>query len=114
SENLLGTDQLGRDILYRLIFGTRVALVVGLGGVALTSLIGVTLGLLAGYFRGRVDAIISRAIDTLLSIPNVQLYLVALGVFGPSLVMLITVIGLVNWTTFARVVRGEVIAIRER
>jgi len=114
AQNLLGTDQLGRDILSRLIFGTRVALIVGLGGVALTSLVGVTLGLLAGYFRGRVDSVISRVIDTLLSIPNVLLYLVALGVFGPSLTMLIIVIGLVNWTTFARVVRGEVIAIRER
>lgn len=112
--HLLGTDQLGRDILSRIIFGSRVALLVGLGGVALTSVVGVTLGLLAGYFRGRVDAFISRLIDTLLSIPNVLLYLVALGVFGPSLTMLIIVIGLVNWTTFARVVRGEVIAVRER
>lgn len=114
AEHLLGTDQLGRDILSRLIYGSRVALIVGLGGVAVTSLVGVTLGLLAGYFGGRVDTLISRLIDTLLSIPNVLLYLVALGVFGPSLTMLILVIGFVNWTTFARVVRGEVIAVRER
>ncbi len=113
-EHLLGTDQLGRDLLSRLVYGSRVALLVGLGGVLLTAAVGVTLGLLAGYLGGRVDTIISRVIDTLLAIPPVLLYLVALGVFGPSLTMLIIIIGLVNWTTFARVVRGEVLSVGQR
>jgi peptide/nickel transport system permease protein len=113
-EHLLGTDQLGRDLLSRLVYGSRVALLVGLGGVILTAAVGVTLGLLAGYLGGRVDTIISRVIDTLLAIPPVLLYLVALGVFGPSLTMLIIIIGLVNWTTFARVVRGEVLSVGQR
>ena len=114
SEHLLGTDQLGRDLLSRLIFGTRVALIVGFGGILLTSVIGVTLGLIAGYFGGWIDSVISRIVDTLLSIPNVLLYLAALGVFGPSLTVLILVIGFINWTTFARVTRGEVLRVKNQ
>lgn len=112
--HLLGTDQLGRDILSRLIYGSRITLIVGFGGVLLTALIGVVLGLLAGYAGGRVEAVIMRLVDTLISIPSILLYLTAIGVFGPSLTMLIIVIGLINWTTFARVVRAEVLGIKQR
>ena len=105
---------MGRDILSRLIFGSRVTLAVGFGGVLVTAIIGVTLGLLAGYYGGRVEAIIMRLVDTLISIPSILLYLTAIGVFGPSLTMLIVVIGLINWTTFARVVRVEVMALTGR
>lgn len=111
---VLGTDHLGRDILSRLIFGSRVALIVGLGGVALAASIGITLGLVSGYFGGWVETLIMRLVDTLIAIPNVILYLTVLGVFGPSLTILIVVIGFINWTTFARVVRGEVLAMKER
>jgi peptide/nickel transport system permease protein len=100
--------------LSRLIFGSRVALVVGLGGVALAASIGITLGLVSGYFGGWVETVIMRLVDTLIAIPNVILYLTVLGVFGPSLTILIVVIGFINWTTFARVVRGEVLAVKER
>ncbi|MEM7736788.1 MAG: ABC transporter permease [Deinococcota bacterium] len=112
--HLLGTDILGRDMLSRLIYGSRVALVVGFGGVVLSATIGVFLGLLAGYFGGRLDAIIMRVVDTLIAIPNVILYLAVLGVFSPGLGVLIIVIGSINWTTFARVIRGEVLAVRGR
>lgn len=111
---LLGTDQLGRDILSRLIYGSRIALIVGLGAVALAATIGVAMGLISGYFGGAIDSAIMRLVDTLIAIPNVILYLTVLGVFGPSLLMLILVIGLVNWTTFARVVRAEVLSLKSR
>lgn len=114
SEFLLGTDHLGRDILSRILHGSRIALMVAFGAVAISAFIGVTLGLLAGYFRGWTETIIMRVVDTIISIPNVMLYLAVLGVFGPSLPTLVLVIGLVNWTTFARVVRGEVLSVRKR
>jgi peptide/nickel transport system permease protein len=113
-EFFLGTDQLGRDILSRLIFGSRVAFIVGFAGVILAAMIGITLGLLSGYFGGWVDTLIMRLVDTLIAIPNVILYLTVLGVFGPSLTILILVIGFINWTTFARIVRAEVLSVRQR
>lgn len=112
--HVLGTDQLGRDILSRLIYGSRVTLAVGFGGVLLTAVIGVALGLLAGYAGGRIEAVIMRVVDTLISIPGILLYLTAIGVFGPSLPMLILVIGAINWTTFARVVRAEALGLKTR
>ena len=112
--HVLGTDHLGRDILSRLIFGTRVALVVGALGVLLAATIGITLGTLAGYFGGWTDTIISRVIDTIIAIPNVILYLAVLFAFGPSLTILVLVIGGINWTTFARVVRAEVLSMKQR
>lgn len=112
--HLLGTDHLGRDILSRLLFGTRVALIVGALGVMLAAAIGITLGTLSGYFGGWLDAVISRLVDTLLAIPNVILYLAILFAFGPSLAVLVLVIGGINWTTFARVVRAEVLSVKQR
>lgn len=112
--HLLGTDHLGRDILSRLVFGTRVALIVGSLGVLLAAAVGITLGAVAGYFGGWTDTIVSRFVDTLIAIPNVILYLAVLFAFGPSLTVLVLVIGAVNWTTFARVVRAEVLSLRQR
>jgi peptide/nickel transport system permease protein len=113
-QHFLGTDHLGRDILSRLIYGSRIALLVGVAGVTLQALLGITLGTLAGYFGGKLDVAISRLIDTLIAIPNTILYLTVLGVFGPSLVGLVLVIGFIGWTTFARVVRAETLSVRNR
>ncbi len=110
----LGSDHLGRDIFSRLIYGTRVALLVGFVGVVMAATIGISLGLAAGYFGGTVDNVIMRVVDTLIAIPNVILYLTVLGVFGPSFTVLVLVIGFINWTTFARVVRAEVLSVRHR
>lgn len=112
--HVLGTDHLGRDILSRLIYGSRIALLVGLGGVTLQALLGITLGISAGYFGGWLDTGVSRLIDTLIAIPNTILYLTVLGVFGPSLIGLVLVIGFIGWTTFARVVRAETLSVRNR
>lgn len=114
SRFFLGSDHLGRDILSRLIYGTRIALLVSFVGVVMAATIGISLGLAAGYFGGRVDSLIMRFVDTLIAIPNIILYLTVLGVFGPSFTVLVLVIGFINWTTFARVVRAEVLSVKRR
>lgn len=111
---LLGTDQLGRDILSRLIRGARIALLVGFSGAGLAAFIGVLFGLSAGFFGGWWDTIVMRLVDALMAIPNIVLYLAVIVVFGPSLGLLIGVIGCINWTSFARIVRAEVLSVRSR
>ncbi len=112
TDHILGTDVLGRDLLSRVIHGARVALIVGLGGVTVTLVIGVILGLVAGFLGGLVDTIVMRAVDMMLAVPNILLYLTVLIAFPPSVTLLILVIGFINWTTFARVVRAEVLALK--
>ncbi len=114
SEYLLGTDQLGRDVLSRIFHGSRVALTVGLFATSLALAIGVFLGLVSGYYGGWFDTVIMRLLEIIISVPNTILYLTILGSFGPSLWLLIIVIGAFGWTTSARVVRGEVLALRSR
>ena len=117
-EHFLGTDQLGRDMLSRLIYGSQISLIVGIGGVLVSMIIGVNLGLICGFYRGITDAIISRIIDTLMSIPFILLAISIVGMVGitgdDSLLVIIIVLGLTGWITFARVVRGEVLSIREK
>lgn len=113
SRFLLGTDQLGRDVLSRLIFGSRISVIVGGLGVSLAVIVGVTIGLVSGYVGGRTDNLLSRAVDTFMSIPFIILALAAVGFLGPSLINLIIVLGLTGWVTFARVVRGEVLSVKQ-
>jgi peptide/nickel transport system permease protein len=114
AEHLLGTDNLGRDVLSRVLYGSRVSVVVGVSAVAVAGVIGVASGLLAGFHGGLVDAVIGRFVDTFLSIPFIILALAIVGVLGPSLLNLIVVLGVVGWVSFNRVVRGETLAISAR
>ncbi|HET6366351.1 MAG TPA: ABC transporter permease [Pseudomonadales bacterium] len=110
----LGTDHLGRDILSRIIHGSRIALLVGLAAVAISGVLGMAVGLVSGYFGGRVDDFFMRLADVQLAFPFILLAIAVIGVLGPSLRNIIIVIGVSSWVVYARVVRGEVLSIRER
>ena len=114
SQHPLGTDHLGRDILSRLLYGGRISLGVGLTAVTLSALIGVSLGLTAGFFGGRLDALIMRVVDVFLAIPYILLAMGVVFALGPSLGNVILVMGATRWVQFARIVRAEVLSIRER
>lgn len=114
SRYLLGTDSLGRDLLSRLLYGARPALLVMLLGAAASALVGVTLGILAGYFGGWIDAVISRALEIFMSFPPMLLAIVLAAVIGPGLTAVITAIIVIGWTRFCRIVRGEIMALREQ
>lgn len=111
---VLGTDQVGRDILSRMIHGARVSLLVGVAAVAVSLVVGVVLGLLSGFLRGRVDTVIMTVVDVTLSFPQLLLALAFVAALGPSLLTIIVVLGLTGWERYTRVVRAEVLALRER
>jgi peptide/nickel transport system permease protein len=113
-EHLLGTDQVGRDLLARMIYGGRVSLVVGVAAVLMSATIGVLLGLGAGYFGGNTDWTIMTLVNVMLTFPFVLLALAVIAVLGPSLANMILVLGVAGWPIYARVVRAETLAIRER
>jgi peptide/nickel transport system permease protein len=110
----LGTDNLGRDLLARIIWGSRVSAIVGICVVAIGGSIGVTAGLLAGYRRGWVDAVIARITDVQLAFPLVLLAVAIVAVVGPGLWTVIAAIGLTSWVQYVRVVRAETLSLRER
>jgi peptide/nickel transport system permease protein len=113
-EHPLGTDHLGRDILSRILHGGRISLGVGLASVGLAALIGVSLGLLAGFNGGRTDAVIMRVVDVFLAIPYILLAMGVVFALGPSLVNVVLVMAATRWVQFARIVRADVLSIRER
>ena len=113
-QHLLGTDHLGRDILSRVIYGSRVSLIVGLLAVVISGLLGIGAGLVAGYYGGRADAAIMRLVDIQLAFPFILLALAVIGVLGPGVRNVILVLGIAGWMVYARVVRGQVLSVRER
>lgn len=114
AKHLLGTDLLGRDILSRIIWGSRVSLEVGIVAVGIAVTIGIILGLVAGFFKGIVDAIIMRLVDITYAFPFLLFAIAIMSVLGPGLQNVFIAIGILNWAWYARVMRGTVLSIREQ
>jgi len=108
-----GLDELGRDILSRVLAGARISMLVGLVVVSISSTVGVAVGAVAGYFGGRVDEILSRAIDILMAFPGLLLAIAMVAVLGPSLFNVVFALSLIGWVGYARLVRGQVLRARE-
>ena len=111
---LLGSDHLGRDVLSRLIVGARVSVVVGFTAVLVAGVVGTLLGILSGYMGGWVDQVIMRVTDTWLALPALTFAIFLAAVVGPSEMNIVIILGLVYWTRYARVIRGEVLSLKER
>ncbi len=114
TEFLLGTDHLGRDVLSRLIFGARVSMVVGFVAVIVAGSIGTFLGIVSGYLGKWVDQVIMRVTDTWLALPALTFAIFLAAIVGPSMWNIVIILGLVYWTRYARVIRGEVLTLKER
>src|SRR5690625_3417191 len=112
--HLLGTDQLGRDVLSRLVTGSRVSALVGLTAALLSGLIGSTIGIVSGYVGGWTDRLLMRLTDVQLAFPSLLLALAVIGFLGPSLTSVIVVLGITGWVSYARVLRSEVLSLRTR
>ena len=112
--HILGTDDVGRDLFARVLYGGRVSLFVGITSTIISVLVGISLGLIAGYFRGAAESIIMRTADAFMSFPSMVLILVLVAVFGPSILTVTVVIGILGWTAIAKLIYGNVLSIRER
>lgn len=111
---ILGTDQQGRDILSAIVYGSRVSLFIGLAGVAISSTVGVFLGLIAGYFGGKIDALVMRIADIQLSFPSMLIALFLMNTLGRGVGNILIALSLVGWVRYARTVRGETLAVKKK
>src|SRR6266545_1041688 len=112
--HLLGTDHVGRDVLSRLIFGARVSMVVGFTAVIFAGILGTALGILSGYLGGWVDQVIMRVTDTWLALPALTFAIFLAAIVGPSMWNIVIILAITYWTRYARVIRGEVLSLKER
>lgn len=114
AEHLLGTDEIGRDILARIFYGGRISLLVGVASTALSTVIGVPLGIIAGYYQGKIENIIMRLVDMFMSFPSMVLTLVLVSVLSPSVGTVIFAIGIMHWTRPCKLLYGSVMAVRSK
>ncbi|MDD5687615.1 MAG: ABC transporter permease [Elusimicrobia bacterium] len=112
--HILGTDEIGRDVFSRMIYGTRISISVGIIAVGISVIIGTILGLISGYFGGKTDAIIMRFVDVMLCFPTFFLILMVIAFLEPNIYNVMIVIGLTSWPSLARLVRSETLSIKER
>ncbi len=114
AEHLLGTDKYGRDVYTRILYGARISLSIGFIAVAISITLGTLVGAVSGYFGGIVDTVLMRLVDTLISFPRLVLLITVIALFEPSILVVVIVLGLTLWPSTARIVRSEVLSLRER
>lgn len=113
-EHMLGTDSLGRDLLTRLIYGARISLTVGLIAVGIATVVGLIMGSIAGFYGGFIDSLIMRFVDIMLCFPTFYLILAVAAIMGPSVFNIMVIIGLTSWMGVARLIRSEILSLKER